>query len=450
MENLPGQTQRKHFADGDFLTRFPASESYTFLIESRYPKPGWKPRLTSEDGKVTFPGSAVLFEGEYHEVRRFESEPDLQLYYLTRWESRFPIRVQFAYTVEECRRLARERKAEQAHRTQTLWIKLLSPILGLLPASDQVRLQNRYGISAVTMTTLSVAILMLAGLFSLIMMLAAMFGGGGARSIHLVGCYFLLESMVRAIESLWLEEPAGSLPVYLAIEIARALRRRFDPAYQQRSFERMESTRHQDEYLNAMDGVAAVSGQDHDLEVISDLPKPHWSVSTGIHYQGTWYGLIDSGKIVQEEMIRYRFLLKKAPEGTVFRATIDYAPDEIRKLYRDARHRDLSTWVETFCLFWGLLPEEDQRYLQQQYDFDALKYTKWSTIALGCFGAGSLIAAFISVISKFSVGTELLWFLISGYLLLESITRWQDVKKGVPTGSVLGIPLRPFAERFKM
>lgn len=405
--------------------------------------------MLSQDGKTTFPGSAILFEDRHYEmILEEEDGAGRHLYYLNPWEDRFPIRLQFHYTREECLRLVRQRKDERTQRQQTFVIKLLLPLFGLLPASDQIRLQNRYGINAGTMTTLSALMLFAVGGYCVIMGISSMLTGGGSR-LHLAGSYFLGESLIRLLESVKLDTPSGCFLVTFPLEIIRALKRQFDPSYRQSSLERIESSRFHDEYMNAMDQVTKVSGQKHDLEIVSDLPKPHWSTLIGISFENTWYGLIESTKMHEKDKTRYRFFLKKAPEGTVFRSTVEYTPDEIRRLYLEKRHQDLSTWVDTFCLLWGLLPEEDQRYLQKHYDFDAMKYSKWTTIALGFFGVGSFVASSISLASGFSVGTETLWFLFSSYLSLETFVRWTEFKKGNPSGSILGLLFRPFAARFK-
>jgi hypothetical protein len=449
MQN-PSKLDRKHFFVGDFLTRLPSPGPYALLIDSPIPKPGWKQRMLSQDAKTTFPGSAVLFEDRHYEmVLEEEDGTGRHLYYLNPWDERFPIRIQFAYTREECLRWMRERKNERIQQQQTIAIKLLLPFFGLLPASDQVMLQNRYGVNATTMTTSSALILFVVGGYSIIMGVSRMMTGGAAGPFYLAGGYFLGESLFRILESVKAEEPSGSFPVTFPIEIVRAVKRQFDPAYRQQSLEQIESPRFRDQYLSAMDQVTEVAGQGHDLEIVSDLPKPHWNTLTGIAYENTWYGLIESTKIHEADKTRHRFFLKKAPEGTVFRSTLEYSPDEIRRLYLEKRHLDLSTWVDTFCLLWGLLPEEDQRYLQKHYGFDAMKYTKWTTIGLGLFGVGSLVASSISMATGFSVGTEALWFLVSSYLSLETFVRWTEFKKGNPSGSILGLLFRPFAARFK-
>lgn len=405
--------------------------------------------MLSQDAKTTFPGSAVLFEDHHYEIiSKDQDKSGRTLYYLNPWEDRFPIRVQFEYTQEACLRWIREQKKERVQQEQTLAIKLLMPVFGLLPAADQIEIQNKYGISAATLTTSSSLVLFFAGGFCLIMGMAAMFGGA-SNPVYLPGMYFFVESLVRLIQSAKLEEPCGSFPVTLPIEIFRALKRQFDADYKQRSLEKMESTRFHDQYMNALDEVTKVTGKDHDLEVVSDLPKPHWNTLTGIVYEDTWFGMVESVKTYEGKKIRYKFLLKKAPEGTVFRSTVEYSADEIRRLYLEKRHQDLSTWVDTFCLLWGMLPEEDQRYLQKHYGFDAMKYTKWTMIALGLFGVGSLIASSISLATGFSVGTEILWFVVSSYLSIEAFVRWGEFKKNNPSGSILGLLFRPFAGRFK-
>jgi len=196
---------------------------------------------------------------------------------------------------------------------------------------------------------------------------------------------------------------------------------------------------------NARDEILNVGSEDHDLEVISILPKNHWNARLGIGYNGEWYGLVGSERIRQGQNIRYRYFLKKAEEGTWFASVREYDPEEVKILYRDNRRTDLKTWVDTFAPAWGLLSKEDQLRLEELYDFDALKFTKVTIAVVGMFAAINLVLCVLNIATHVAGPADAWIFLPALLLTLESVLRWSEVRKGEPAGSVLGILTRPFA-----
>ena len=66
-----------------------------------------------------------------------------------------------------------------------------------------------------------------------------------------------------------------------------------------------------EKYTEMMDEIRIVSNKDYDLEIISKLPKPHWTMLTGIRYDNVWYGLLESRE-VRETIPSYVFHLKKS------------------------------------------------------------------------------------------------------------------------------------------
>ncbi|HJZ10720.1 MAG TPA: hypothetical protein VJ521_01125, partial [Acidobacteriota bacterium] len=156
---------------------------------------------------------------------------------------------------------------------------------------------------------------------------------------------------------------------------------------------------------------------------------------------------IDFQKLRDGKTVKHKILLKKAPEHFVFRTTCMYTPEDVRLLYQQLRRRDLSTWVDTFSLFWGLLDRDDQKRLQELYNFDSLKYTRWTFLALGLLALINLIASTANLASGIGTRLDAVLMIPAGYLLLESYTRWKDWKSGQPSGSILGFLFRPFALR---
>lgn len=449
------EPRRIPFAAGDYLIRYPAGSEFDLEIESPVQKPGWQARQMSGPQNLLFPGSTIAFEDKIFEIARMESRtgpvPGVR-YFLRLWEDRFPIRVQFHYTKEDCERLAsllRERK--QANKIN-ITILLLAPLFGLLPGEDQSRLEKEYGVPALRLTLLSALPLLIVGGAGLVSLLVAAYSRGYETSIpgnlplQLTGCYFFLESVVRLHSCMVQEEPMGTLPVFFVIGTYRMIRRSMDPNIRKREVETQWKGR-SSLYLNIRDEVSVISGEDYDLEIFSNLPKPHWNILTGIIYNDTWYGLVDSDTVHEDERPRYRFRLKKAPLGSVFRSTTHYTPDEISRLYKEERRKEMGVWVKTFAPFWGLLDEVEQERLEELYEFDTLKFTHISVIAIGLLAFFNCVASIENLLSGIGTPVDFLLLLLSGYLLVESYQRREKWKTGKPSGSALAVFLRPFSSK---
>jgi len=449
------EPHRIPFAAGDYLVRYPAGSEFELEIESPIQKPGWQPRQAYGPQNLIFPGSTVEFDGKLFEIARMESKTGTVLgvrYFLKAWEDRFPIRVQFHYTKEECERLElsmRERK--QANKINVT-ILLLAPLFGLLPGEGQLRLEKEYGVSSLRLTFLSAIILLVFGGAGVISLLVSQFGQvyetsvPGNLTLQLTGCYFFIESMMRLYSSMVQEEPMGTLPVFFVVGTYRMIRRSMDPAVRQQGIETQWKGR-ASLYLDTRDQVSEISGEDYHLEVFSNLPKPHWNMLTGIIYNEIWYGLVDSQIIREEQQSRYRFRLKKAPQGSVFRSTAQYTPDEVGRLYKEERRREMGVWVKTFAPFWGLLEEGEQERLEELYEFDTLKFTHVSLIAIGLLALFNLLASITNLLSGIGTPVDFLLLLLCGYLLVESYQRREKWKAGQPSGSALAVFLRPFSAK---
>jgi hypothetical protein len=450
--------ERVPFAEGDFLTRYPAGHHYELRIESPFEKPGWKPRGFSPIGQSMFPGSAIEFQGIHYEIifQDFDAGPPKMVsYYLKRWEDRNAIRVQFHYNEQECRKLALSYRERKQTNRRTLFLSLLAPLVGTLPAEDQIRISNRYGISAKQMTTLSALVILFPAGFAMVLYLAQVLGEAPLpgpswiKKLYPLGFYFFFESLLRMMNSMKLEEPIGSLPVSFPVLCWRAIHRSFDPSYRRMRFEKLEQTddKHRRILSNARDEILQVSSEHYDLEVVSILPKDHWNARLGIGYNGDWYGLVGSETIRQGKSVRYRYYLKRATEGTWFAMAREYNPEEVQILYREKRRIDLKTWVDTFAPFWGLLSREDQVRLEELYDFDALKFTKITTILLGLLGSLNLLLCLINIFLRIAKPLDAWVLLPALFLTLESVSRWRDLRNGEPSGSILGNVVRPLARK---
>ena len=164
--------QREEFAAGDVLVRVPSAEIPRLLILSPIAKPGWHARAEGTATRVLFPGSAVLFEGAYYEVRRIvptgaeaqktrppargDHQPSPSArhwrYELWAWEDRFPIREAFDYTREECVRVEAAVRAALRKQAAAHTLAWLMPLVGLLPARVQLAIEAEYGLPAARST----------------------------------------------------------------------------------------------------------------------------------------------------------------------------------------------------------------------------------------------------------------------------------------------------------
>ncbi|MCI0413579.1 hypothetical protein L0222_12370 [bacterium] len=452
------QKQRTHFAAGDYLTRYPEGHHYKLRIDAPFEKPGWKSRSFSPTGQSIFPGSAIEFEGSYYEIvfQDYEPGPPLQIcYYLNPWEERFPIRLQFHYNKEECRNTARARRNQIKSNRQNVLLTLFSPLVGMLPAEDQIRIANRFGISATQMTFFSALILLPPSAFCILFFAANWFGKvpfPGPPSIHWIypfGFYFFSESLLRMLTASKLDEPVGSLFVSLPILSWRSIRQIFDPNSAQRNLENLRpiDDRQRSLLANARDEVIPAENEAYDLEVLSVLPKNHWNPRIGIGINGAWYGLVETDKIKHGKNIHYRFRLKKAPEGTWFSSVIEYNPDEVQLMYLATRKTDLKTWVDTFAVLWGLLSREDQERLENLYDFDSMKFSRLTIVAIGILAFANLGVSLMNLLTGLGRALDAWLLLLSGFFLFETFSRWKDLRAGQPSGSVLGVFVRPFARK---
>jgi len=457
---VPAKPTRKPFAAGDYLTRYPEGAPYAFRIDGPNEKPRWKARIPSAYGsKPPFPGSTIRFEEAYYEVALFRWKSGTFprfFYYLTPWEERFPIRETLDYTIEECEKERQERKKQIQTNRKAGSISLFTPLAGLLPGEDQKRIEMSYGIPALRLTFLSALPLFIIGGFALIFFLASQLAGGFGQSSPVArwiapylpwGIYLFIESWIRIVASAKFGLPMGSMVVFLPLEIWRAIRREFDPAYRQKVFESLRGKRARDLLINGRDEVLEIYGQECDLEVVSLLPKPHWNPLVGVLYDETWYVPIDSRTIREGTKVRYHFQLRKAPDHHVFRSTCNYAPEEVRELFRQKRRRDLGTWAMSLSILWGFLAAPDQKRLAAIYDFDPVRATRESVVLAIAIAATVLATGLFAAKSGGTTLFDAAAFLFAAYLLAESFSRLHHLAGKDPTGSLIGILIRPLAFR---
>jgi hypothetical protein len=242
----PTAAVREPFAAGDHLVRHPAGSDSALTIEAAFEKPGWRPRTAATLTSIAHPGTAIRFEDSLYEI--VGAEPALLagsgvLYHLKPWDDAYTIRRIVAYDRKECRRLAAERAVDRRDARMGLPLVLLTPLIGLLPADDQRRIEWRYGIGSRLATLVSALLLMFVGapgvISSLVAFFARAFGASSADFVpwpyhyflvQLLAQYFFVESCLRLHVCLAQDRPTGSLPVVLCLQLARKIRARYFPS----------------------------------------------------------------------------------------------------------------------------------------------------------------------------------------------------------------------------
>jgi hypothetical protein len=109
-------------------------------------------------------------------------------------------------------------------------LSALAPLVSLLPAADQRRLELELGFPAARGTLLG-AVLALAGSFGVLLLgMSQTFGRGADPGLDWAvdalpfALFFVVESLARLWVALQLGEPMGSLPVWLPVSLVRGLR----------------------------------------------------------------------------------------------------------------------------------------------------------------------------------------------------------------------------------
>ncbi|HTQ81266.1 MAG TPA: hypothetical protein VMM92_14810 [Thermoanaerobaculia bacterium] len=385
---MPARPRREPYAAGDGLTRYPPGSAVALRIDAPWEKP-WKARLPGGATVAAFPGTAILFEGALYEVIGAEAQAvggeSLYLYRLRPWTEESPPRQVVSYSVEECQRAARER-AEQLRRVR--WgrgLSWLSPLVGLLPAVDQRRIERDYNVSATRATLLSSLVLLGPSLLAAVRGIAVLMGRVVERGLPWdtwlpLSSYLTAESLARLSAAGYAGEPIGSLFVALPVAVFRTV----EQSLRERQKPRPASSQLSSEFLlhEACDEVTFLP--DGRLEISSFLPKPHWRLGHGVHYEERWYRLEEREEIAGAQGRRHRFLLTEEPEAHLLRSAVEYRPQEVRELHRQALLHKKQTWVETFAPFWGLTEAGLQRRLAELYpSYAAARHTAWSAVAMG-------------------------------------------------------------------
>lgn len=450
-------TPRRHFAAGEYLTRYAESAPYRLRIDTPREKPGWQARRPGDQIHAAHAGTPVLFESTYWEVvlRERAAHGERWVYHLAPWDERYPLRPPREYSKESCEREAAEyrRSVERSAVARTL--RVLGPVIALLPAHDQRTLEHELAFPAVHWTLVSSAVLWSASTAIVVAGIAQTFSPGRLSGLAWAvpalpfAAYFAFESFVRFLSAMRFNEPMGSLPVWLPLETVRAVRRALAPESRlERLRQRQERARPQETLEGGRDEVRTRETAEgvSEIEVTSLLPKPHWTINqTAIYVDDICYYLAEREIRDTPDGPRHVFVLRRPEEEMLFRDVAQYVPEEVQALHAERRRQALGTWVETFAPLFGFLDASTQGRLAKRFSYDAGRSTRSSIVIAVVVGLTGAVAA-LSYLSSFGVGDLLV---LSGAVLLlgESIARARRLSAGEIQGSALGRLLRPLAER---
>lgn len=209
-------------------------EDGELIVDCPFPPPGWQARQPGDLVRADFPGTPLLHDGSYYEIVDIETRDKRFRYVLEPWDDRNLLRSPQSLDPETCRALWRAEQDRKARERRAKSLRVLLPLVGLLPARDQYRIEREYGLLAAHATMASSGIgaifFLPTAFFGLIATFVSGFSGAfpglaWTESWVVVLVYFAIESWARAHMAFANEQAAGSLPVVLIVELARALRR---------------------------------------------------------------------------------------------------------------------------------------------------------------------------------------------------------------------------------
>ncbi len=460
----PIPAERCHLGGDFYLTTLPTGASDELRVDVGFPHPEWRARRAAAHGRAAFAGSAILVGERWYEIFRIGTHPSPgrrpeTSYYLRPWDESFILRKVYELTPEVCRDVTVEHRRQQQREATRKVLRRIPFLLGLLPAEDQLRIESRYGLPAGPNTVLSATLLLLLSVLTLAVAFAFWVGHRFGALDGLIEryagfpwiygyVYMTVESYVR-MRAAATGNPVGSLPVALPILALRAVARALSPAERLSAAAGRAHRTGDRRFATARDEVRRLADGDADLEVVSLLPKDHWLANvTGIGYGGETYVLVEREALQTSDGVRHRFLLQKPEHEVLFKTFCEYRPEEVRDVYRARRRLDASTWVETFRLLWGLLDGDRQLRLGRIYDYDPWKLTLRTTIGVGALAALAVADTVWNAAHGTTTPVDGLKLLGGIVLLWESALRWRSYRAAEIRGSLLGVPLKPLADRF--
>lgn len=379
------------------------------------PHPGLRPRREGDLRRPSHPGTAVRMGDGLFEVVAAERSGGEWTYRLEPWPEQEVIRTVVRWSDDDARDFAAGLRAEKVRARRNFLVWGAQIFLGFLPAENQERLAESKGLVPSRATFWSAAVESLIALPAAFPFLIGLVAGGigGARGwppawLGLLAAVALGDGLVRLVSVVATGEPMGS--VFLVLLGLRLKSKETRPTPTDEILEIGET-----------------------LEIVSPGPKAWWERAGGVTYKGEPY--VFAGRVREGRKQIYRF--RKGGAGF---PVLDPELEAARN-----RASDLSY---VFAILWGFLPPEAQddlefygRYRSRPYVLISLAIN--GLIALALIGPG---------LKGASEGRLEAWSLIklaaAVYLLAECILRFlQLLKDGRPSGSVVGLLIRPFYER---
>jgi hypothetical protein len=181
------------------------------VLDCDSPK-GWRARSPATPTSAEHPGTALSWEGEFFEVLEVRPRGAGARYVLARWDERHAMRVVAAYSEESEAARARERADTATRSDRHVYVLLLAPLAGSLPAHVQERLEVEYNVPARLLSLSSALPLWILGWIALIFLLAGMLGGEAILPLPvlLFGVYLLGESSARLAVCVAQGRPIGT------------------------------------------------------------------------------------------------------------------------------------------------------------------------------------------------------------------------------------------------
>ncbi|PYQ23171.1 MAG: hypothetical protein DMF79_04445 [Acidobacteria bacterium] len=222
----PRGAERFRVAEGEEARLTPEGPTAAHIVSR-----GYLPlRVRTEDRyrlRAAFPGTAVVLGESTFEVVEEVEQGEAVVYRLARWPEGEVQRdrVEYGPRLVRAAQAERERTRTRERLRPLRWF--LYPVVGLLPEEQQDRACDRLGLYAVTATLVSGLVESLG--FLVVLWLASRASDEGRRVILLLSTplllAFVLPGLGRAFSAVAFRETAGSWPVILGYEIARALGR---------------------------------------------------------------------------------------------------------------------------------------------------------------------------------------------------------------------------------
>ena len=192
------------------------------LLDCDAPK-GWRPRVPATPTSAEHPGTAVAWEGDFYEVLEVRPRVAGVQYVLAPWDERHAMRVVETYSEGSEAARAREHSDSAARADRHVYLLLVAPLAGSLPAHVQERLEVEYNVPARRLSLASALPLWVVGWLSLILLLASSVSGAGSVPAPLLvfGVYLLAESTARLAVCILQGRPIGTLVGTLLYEAWR-------------------------------------------------------------------------------------------------------------------------------------------------------------------------------------------------------------------------------------